>query len=86
MRAASTSARTAFATWTGSPAAVSTGPPPSCAANRVWYIDLFRASVVVFDGRSIAASPVPFPLHPADDVGFAASLPRSFRQVPIWSD
>ncbi|MDP9869890.1 MULTISPECIES: hypothetical protein [Streptosporangium] len=55
------------------------------AADRVWYIDLFRASVVVFDGRSVAASPVPFTLSPASDVDFVADATRCDQQTVAFS-
>ncbi|WP_432993142.1 hypothetical protein [Dactylosporangium sp. CA-233914] len=55
------------------------------AANRVWYIDLFRASVVVFDGQSIAASPVPFTLNPASDVDFVADATGCDQQIVAFS-
>ncbi|MFJ4691812.1 hypothetical protein [Streptomyces sp. NPDC088766] len=51
----------------------------------IWYIDLFRASVVVFDGRSIAASPVPFTLDPESDVDFVADATRCDQQIVAFS-
>ncbi|MEU9339542.1 hypothetical protein AB0D49_41480 [Streptomyces sp. NPDC048290] len=52
---------------------------------RVWYIDLFRAEVIVFDGRASTASPVPFTLNPADDTDFVAEATGCDQQVVAFS-
>ncbi|MFJ3667479.1 hypothetical protein ACIPSE_13595 [Streptomyces sp. NPDC090106] len=54
-------------------------------ADRVWYIDPFRASVVVFDGRSIAAAPVPFTLNPESDLDFVADATRCDQRIVAFS-
>lgn len=54
-------------------------------ADRVWYIDLFRSSVIVFDGRSITAPPVPITLNPESDVDFVADATRCDQQVVAFS-
>ncbi|SFF64573.1 hypothetical protein SAMN05421541_11688 [Actinoplanes philippinensis] len=55
------------------------------AANRLWYVDLFRRDVFVFSGRAVTPCPIPFTVNPVTIADYVRDASRCDQRVVAWS-
>ncbi|MDR7277192.1 hypothetical protein [Catenuloplanes atrovinosus] len=55
------------------------------AENRLWYVDLFRDEVFIFNGRAVTPCAIPFAINPATIVDYVRDASRCDQPVVAWS-